>query len=129
MPSEVSTFGTSLPKIRQTRKLRPMTESDLPESIELSKNTPGPACGGPERSRSALGTRSGTQLRDSVAAQRGSKNHRPTVCQAVPSTLQNLPMKIRYCPHFTDGESQRRGSLNHLLKVTMPHGEGESDAS
>lgn len=68
MPLEVSTFGTSLPKIRQTRKLRPVTESNLPESIELSKDTPGPACGGPERRRSALGTRSGTELGDSVAA-------------------------------------------------------------
>lgn len=77
---------------------------------------------------SALGTRSGAKLWDSVAAQHGSMNHRPTVCQAVPSTFQNLPMKGHYYPHFTDGERQRRGSLNRLLKVTLHHGEGESDA-
>lgn len=111
------------------RKLRPVTESDLSKSIELSETIPGPACGGPERTLSALGTRSGTELRDSVAAQRGSMNHRPTVCQAVPSTLQNLPMKISYHPRFTDGESQRRGSLSHLLKVTLYRGEGECDTS
>lgn len=86
-----------------------MTESDWPKPVQLSKTIPGPACEGPECMLSALGSRSGTELRDSVAAQWGSIST-SLLCARLFPRPSHLPMKAELLSTCTDGKTEGKGA-------------------